>query len=129
MNAYRGKGPWQEKVSKGEGGEKGEKGWGKKGGSKGNGKGDKDKRKGFPRQLSLVRRVGSFPKSLSPQGRVHERDSAHEGSAKEWVPGEQHGGRQAAGPTRPGDTGELQLENTHWWKMTRKRRKHVSRRN
>ena len=46
MNAYWGKGPWQEKGSKGKGGEKGEKGWGKKGGSKGNGKDSKEKGKG-----------------------------------------------------------------------------------
>ena len=41
---------------------------------------------------------GLLPKSLSPEGRVCERDPAHEGSGTKWVPDEQHGGGQAPGP-------------------------------
>ena len=62
MNAYRGKGPWQKKVSKGKGGEKGEKGWGKEGGNKGNGKGDKDKREAVSKATVIGAASGVIPK-------------------------------------------------------------------
>ena len=63
-------------------------------------------RKGMrlPRQLTLVRRVGSFPKSWSLEGGARERDLAHEESGTEWVLSQRDGGRQAAGPTRLGGT-------------------------
>ena len=103
MNASWGKGLWQEKVSKGKGREKREKGWGKKGGSEGNGKDDKEKGKGKGgRFQGNCQWCGEWGHS---QSRCRHKDEHMNG--KEWAPGEQHGGRQAAGPTRPGDTGEL----------------------
>ena len=112
------------------------KGCGKKGGSKGNGKDNKVKGKG---------KGGGFQGSCHwcgewghSQSRCRHKDEYMNEIRR--TKGQERNGYQANSmeDVKPGDTRELQLENTvtlrkigldHWWKMTRKTRKHLSRRN